>query len=170
MEKVSLFCRCAFSFTAFFLTTACSSLKRSAVDAWMDGFRDRRAKNVRFSPPPSPYERRDHPDLDALWWDPATRSSLSYFSNCSQTPQTWETFQKASFPAPATVRLIESRHSSKGLYSLVEISLSGQKTKSAVFTTGKADCLFNLNLVAPPAHFEKQRLVFESFIQNFKPE
>ena len=170
MEKVSLFCRCAFPFTVFFLATSCSSLKRSAVSAWMDGFRDRRAENVRFSPPAPPYERRDHPDLDALWWNPTARSSLSYFSNCSQTPQTWEAFQKASFPVGAAVRRIESRRRSKGLYSLVEISLSGQKTKSAVFTTSKADCLFNLNLVAPPDHFEKQRLVFESFIQGFKPE
>ena len=170
MERISLFCPWALLIAAFFLLPACSSLKRSAVEAWMGGARDRQAQKVRFAPPAPPYEKRPHGDLDALWWNPKAQSSLSYFSSCSSAPRSWEAFQKASLPVGEGVRLIKSERRDKGLYSLIEISSAGQKSQSAVYTTGKGSCLFNLNLVSPPAHFEEQLVLFEAFIQNFKPE
>ncbi len=132
------------------------------------GFQDKKAEAVRYNPPPYPYKSQQHPVLDALWWNPQTRNSISYFSSCSKAKKSLENFQKASFPEDVKYKILKSLKSKKRLYSVLEISNTNQKTYSGIYTMQKGECYFNINFVSGSQEaFKKGEVVFKTFIQGF---
>lgn len=147
---------------------SCSSLKKRAFGFYLKKFHDKQAKNMALSPPPLPYERQDHPVLDAMWWNPRSESSISYFSSCSKIQKTLEEFQKSAFPQNSRYKILKTVLSKDGLYSILEIRQSAQKTYTGVHTVKKGSCWFNINLVAPSrSSFEGEERVFKKFIRDF---
>ena len=151
--------------------TSCSSIKKRAFSVYLRSFQDKKANKIRFLPPPSPYERQSHPALDALWWNPQSGSSISYFSSCSKVQKTLEEFQKTAFPQSSQYKLLKKLQSKKSLYSVLEMPHAHQKTYSGIYTIKKGQCYFNINLVADSyPSFEKEEPVFKTFIKSFHPQ
>ena len=152
-------------------STGCSSIKKRAFSVYLKSFQDKKANKVKFFPPPSPYEKQSHPVLDALWWNPQSRSSISYFSSCSKVKKTLEVFQKAVFPQNSQYKLLKKLQSKGGLYSVLEMRHAKQKTYSGIYTIKKGQCYFNINMVADSyPSFEKEEPVFKTFIKGFRPQ
>ena len=151
---------------------ACSSLKKQIVNAYLSDLQEEKAKNVNFNPPPAPYRKESHPSLDALYWNPETSSSISYFSSCGQVPTSLSEFQRSAFPKEEGSFKVKTQVFKNHLYSTLEISHSGSaKTHSAVHSFKKGDCLFNLNLVSSSLEtFEAEEPLFKSFIKHFKAQ
>lgn len=149
-------------------STGCSSLKKRALGLYLKNFKDKKAETAQFSPPPPPYKEQKHPVLDALWWNPQSASSISYFSSCSKLQKTLQEFQKDSFPQNGQYKLLKNTRLKKGLYSILEIINSDQKTYSGIYTIKKGQCLFNINLVTGSyAVFSKEEPVFKAFVRSF---
>ena len=114
MLRVYLFLLSFISFISLaLLLVACSSVKKKALNFYLMGFQDKKADELKYSPPPSPYKRQEHPVLDALWWNPKSKSSISYFSSCSKTHRTLEDFQRGSFPENGKYKLLKNFKSKK---------------------------------------------------------
>lgn len=169
MLRILLF---VFSFTGIVLfVIACSSIKKTALSFYLKGFQDKKAEEVSYISPPYPYEKQKHPVLDALWWNPRSRNSISYFSSCSKTEKTLDDFQMASFPENAVYKFLKRLKSKKSLYSILEISYPHQKTYSGIYTFKKGRCCFNINFVASSqTSFHEEESVFKAFIKNFHPK
>ena len=147
----------------------CSSIKKRAVGIYLKNFRDKKAENIEFLPPPAPYEKQTHSVLDALWWNSHSQSSISYFSSCSKVKKTLEIFQKDSFPQDSQYKILKQSQSKESLYSVLEVSESQQKTYIGIYTIKKRECYFNINLVAASlSSFEKEESVFKTFIKGLK--
>lgn len=146
---------------------SCSSIKKKAVDIYLEGLKDKKAEKAHYLAPPSPYQKQKHPDLDAFWWNPETKSSISYFSSCSKIQKTLKKFQEEALPPK--VILLKSVKEKNSLYTLLEIPHLEKKTYSAVYTLKAENCYFNINLVtASHASFQKEEPVLKTFINNFK--
>ena len=167
MTKRSWF-RCFFAGLLFF-STGCSFLKKRALNIYLKSFQDQKAEGLVFSPPPSPYEKQEHPVLDALWWNPQSASSISYFSSCSKARKALKQFQKESFPQDSQYKIFKNIEILGGVYSVLEIQESGRKTYSGIYTVKKGKCYFNINLVVSShSSFEKEEPVFKTFIKSFR--
>ena len=148
-------------------STGCSSIKKRSLNIYLRTFQDKKAEGLIFSPPPSPYEKQNHPVLDALWWNPQTESSISYFSSCSKIQKTLEEFQKDSFPQDTQYKLLQKLQLQGELYSILEISNSRQKTYIGIYTIKKGQCYFNINLVASSySSFKKEEPLFKTFTKG----
>ena len=146
----------------------CDSVKKRAVYFYLGKLQDQKARDIKIIPPPPPYKRQSHPLLDALWWNPQSKSSVSYFSNCSKIQKSLEEFQKSAFPP--SYKLLRKLKFKKGLYSVLEISpaVSNQKSYSGIWTIKQGSCYFNVNLVAySEASWAKEESVLKNFIQGF---
>ena len=151
------------------ISISCSSIKKKALNFYLKSFQDQKADEIKYLPPPYSYKKQKHPVLDALWWDPKSKSSISYFSSCSTIHKTLEDFQKSSFPEAGEYKLLESFKTKKNLYSILEIFGTNQKTYSGVYTVKKGKCYFNINFVAgSKANFEAGEPVFKAFIKSFR--
>ena len=164
--KNTLFCL-VFLSGAFFLT-ACSSIKKKALNIYLSGFQDKKAEKKVPAPPP-PYKKKEHPALDALWWNPQNKSSISYFSACSKAQKTLREFQNEAFPAEGKYNILKEHISGKSLYSLLEINeVADQKSQAGIYTFREGSCYFNIQLVADSApSFNKEEPVFKAFIKGF---
>ena len=153
---------------ALFLV-ACSSVKKKVLKSYLGSFQDKKAGELKYSPPPSPYKRQKHPVLDALWWNPKSKSFISYFSSCSKAHRTLEEFQRGSFPQDGKYKLLRNFKSKRGLYSILEMYDTNKKTTySGIYTIKKGKCYFNINFVAgSQASFDVEEPVFKTFIKNF---
>ena len=169
MLRVCLF---FLSFTSIaFFSISCSSIKKKASNFYLSGFQDKKADKVKYLPPPYPYKKQGHPVLDALWWNPKSKSSISYFSSCSTAHKTLEDFQRSSFPEDGEYKLLENFKTKRNLYSVLEIFGTNQKTYSGIYTLKKGKCYFNINLVAgSKTDFEAEEPVFKTFIKGFRPQ
>lgn len=169
MLRILLF---ALSFTGMVLSVAaCSSIRKTALNFYLKGFQDKKAEEVKYIPPPYPYEKQKHPILDALWWNPKSRNSISYFSSCSKTEKTLNDFQMASFPENTPYKFVKRLKSKKSLYSVLEISHPHQKTYSGIYTVKKGKCCFNINFVASSqSSFNAEESIFKAFIKDFQPK
>ena len=148
---------------------SCSSVKKRAFDFYLRGFQDQKAEGVEFFPPPLPYKKQAHPTLDALWWNPQSGSSISYFSNCSKVQKTLEKFQNDSFPQNSQYKILKKNRTKNSLYSILEILESPHKTYIGVYTIKKGQCYFNINLVTSShPSFEKEESLFKTFIKGFE--
>ena len=80
---------------------SCGSIRKRALHLYLKRFQDQKAKSVKLSPPASPYEKQSHPVLDALWWNPLSKSSISYFSRLFRGAKKLRRFSKRGFsPKP----------------------------------------------------------------------
>ena len=152
-----------------FFSIGCSSIKKRALNLYLGGFQDKKAERMHYLPPLPPYQEQNHPVLDALWWNPQSKSSISYFSSCSKVQQTLKEFQTDSFPQNSQYKILKSFESKESLYSILEIFNSSQHTYSGIYTLKARGCYFNINLVASSySSFEKEEPVFQTFIKGFK--
>lgn len=150
---------------------SCSSIKKKAFNLYLKAVQDEKAEGVRTLAPAYPYEKQHHPVLDALWWNPTSRNSISYFSSCSKTQRSLKDFQRNSFPENVPYKLLKTLKSKEALYSILEISHPHQKTYSGIYTLKKGDCYFNINFVAPSqTSFDAEESLFKTFIKNFHPK
>ena len=164
---------CLFSLSfAIIFAAACSSLKKSAVNFYLMRFQDKKAENVKYLPPPRPYEKQSHPVLDALWWNPQSKSFISYFSSCSKVPGTLKDFQMSSFPEKGEYKLLESVSTQKGLYSVLEmLGVKNKKTYTGIYTLKQGKCYFNINLVtSSQTAFKAEEMTFKAFVKGFRPK
>ena len=144
----------------------CSYLKKRAFNTYLKQFQDKKADSVHFNKLPSSYKRQNHPALDALWWNDSLKTSISYFSSCSDLPKSLETFQTSTYP-PKYNRIQFSK-TKDSLYSILELS-QAQKDKvyMAIYTTQRKQCYFNVNLVANTfSSFKKEEPLFKKFIKS----
>ncbi len=150
---------------------ACSSIKKKALSFYLGRFQDQKAEEIHFIPPSAPYKKQSHPVLDGFYWNALTKSSISYFSNCSKVQKTLEEFQKDSFPQTTPYKLLKQLKDKNGLYSILQISNSSQAVYSGVWTIRQKKCLFNINLVAGSLiSFEKEEPVFKKFVKSFRSQ
>ena len=164
---------CLFSLSfAILFVAACSSLKKSAVNLYLMRFQDKKAEGVKYLPLPHPYEKQNHSVLDALWWNPQSKSFISYFSSCSKVSGTLKDFQMSSFPEKGEYEVIKSVSTQNSLYSVLEMpGAKNQKTYTGVYTLKKNKCYFNINFVASSkASFDAGEAVFKVFIKGFRPK
>ena len=165
MSKPFIFRLAVFLLLAFL--TNCSSVKKKALGIHLENLKDKKAEKVHYLEPVAPYQKQEHPVLDAFWWNSEKNSSISYFSNCSKIQKTLKQFQKESFPSNAII--LESSKTKNSLYTLLEIPHLNKKTYSGVHTLKKRNCYFNINLVtSSPTSFKTEELIFKIFIKNFK--
>ena len=151
---------------AFFLT-ACSSIKKKALNIYLSGFQDKKAEK-KVPAPPLPYKKQKHPALDALWWNPQSKSSISYFSACTKAQKTLREFQNEAVPAEGKYDILKESVSEKNLYLLLEMNGSDQKSRAGIYTFREGNCYFNIQLVADSASsFNKEEPVFKAFIKSF---
>ena len=168
MSKKFLSSLACLGFVSFSIV-ACSSIKKNLVSSYLSQFKDQKMEEVKYLSPPAPYQKKNHSILDALWWNPETRSSISYFSSCSKISKALEEFQKDSFPQTSNYKTLKTIRLKKSLYSLLEISHLDQKTYSGIHTIKKGNCYFNINLVSNSrASFKKENPTFKTFIKSFK--
>lgn len=124
--------------------------------------KEKPAQDVSFKPPQN-YEKKEHDDLDALFWKEESQSSISYFSSCSEEEKDLKSFQESSFPEKSNV--LSRKEKSDSIYTV----LRGEGTYIVVSSFRIKDCLFNLNLVVPGEEsLKKEEPVFKKFIQSFK--
>jgi len=149
-------------------TMGCSSIKKQALGQYFKTLKDKKLELISFSPP-APYKKQRHSVLDGLWWNSQSKSSISYFSSCSQVRRTLWEFQKSSFPENKQYKILTKKHFKNGLYSVLEMSYSPEKkTYTGVYTTRKDLCWLNINLVASSySSFKKEEEVFKKFIRGF---
>ena len=146
---------------------SCSSIKKKALASYLKAFKDKKAEGVFYVEPQSPYQKQTQAALDTFWWNPKTKSSISYFSSCSQIQRTLKKFQEEALPLNAII--LTSSKTKDGLYTTLEIPHFDQKTYSGVHTLKKGNCYFNINLVSSSlAFFKKEEPIFKSFIKSFK--
>ena len=151
------------------LSISCSSDKKRALGFYLRSFQDKKAEGVRVLPPPPPYEKQTHPILDALWWNPQSGSSISYFSSCSKIQKTLEKFQNDSFPQNSQNKILKKNKTKNSLYSILEILEAHHKIYIGVYTIKKGQCYFNINLVTSShPSFEKEEPSFKNFIKGFR--
>ena len=150
-----------------FTVLGCSYLKKKALSAYLDKYKDKKAMQVYFEKLPSAYHRQDHPALDALWWNDNLKTSISYFSSCSKLLKNLESFQVSTYPP--TYKRTQFSKEADSLYSVLELSQSQKsKTYMAIYTTQKKNCYFNINLVAGSlSAFQKEEPLFKKFINSF---
>lgn len=151
----------------FMFLTACSVLKKQAIDIYLSSAKDQKAELSSFKAPPPIYEKKSHQTLDALWSHKTLQVSISYFSSCSKLNQSLKAFQSSAYPQNLSYQLIQSDNQWGGLYSVLKFSDSDSYI--AIHTKKKGDCYVNLNFVAPSkSSFDSELKNFHQFIQQLK--
>ena len=133
--------------------------------------KDTSAKNVIYTPPPKPYRKQSHPELDALWWNNKNKSSISYLSSCSkESVQSLTEIQRQTLSQLENYRTLVNKRGKKSLYTIVEIKdQDNKKTMFALYTFKKQRCFYTLNLIAQSIKtFKAEQKVFDKFIQDFQ--
>ena len=155
-----------------FTSTHCSSLKKSAFQIILKRSKDQQASQVKFWPPPPPYQQQKHPQLDVLWWNQKTSSSLSYFSNCSKQITTLKDIERGTLSEIESYKLIKTRITKNYIYSVIKIHHpDGEQTMSGMHTLKKGNCFYILNLISnSEKSFKKELPIFQKFIAGFQPK
>ena len=154
----------------FFLLSSCIS-----VD--LDSFKDQAAKNVRFTPPPSPYKSVSKKGMDASWHNTENNSSISFFSNCfpheSWTPLSQ--FQQEILSELKSFRIIKTKkttHKNEKAHHLWlknshrQNSTSQQYMQLLLFK--KSNCFYVLASLTRGPKQKKNEQTFQDFIQGFE--
>lgn len=155
-------------FIFLFFTASCLTTKKLMIKRLIRKAKDKTSLNVRYTPPPSPYVKKDKASLDAFWINTKNKSSISYFSNCSkETPYlSLKNIEEDSL-RDVEYKIIEQKISSKHRYSV--ISTLEYKTINGIYTLKSSDCFFTINLISPSlAIFKKEESVFKRFTEGFK--
>jgi len=134
--------------------------------------KDQQSSHIQLSAPPSPYTKQAHPTLDELWWNPKTKNSLSYFSNCSKNTLSLKEIEQGTLADLESYRIIKTDKAKTYRYSVIKINYSdGTHTRSGIYTLKDKNCFYILNFVANSAQSFKTDLpIFLKFIKDFKPK
>lgn len=160
MSNVLPFIICLFSLSLI----SCASIKKQAVNLYLNKLKDTKAKQVSYPRLPYRYVKQNHVVLDAFWWNKKNKSSISYFSSCPKVSQNLKAFQSQSFPKNAII--IKHVKTDKHLYAFLKLK---QSIHIGIYTLQIKNCYFNINLVSPSLKsFKKEQDVFKSFVKEFK--
>lgn len=131
--------------------------------------KDKQDSLVTYTPPSKPYKLKSHPELDALWWNNKSKSSISYLSNCSSNSQALQEIQEETLSQIKKYKLLDIKKGKRSIYTVVQIHHPDQKkTIAALYIFQKKTCFYILNLITESQQaFNKQRVIFDQFIKTF---
>ncbi|MGI9549479.1 MAG: hypothetical protein ACR2M7_05875 [Bdellovibrionales bacterium] len=154
-----------------FFLPHCKSLKRSGVRIFLKKAKDKKDNSVEFWSPPSPYQRQKHDILDVLWWNPKTKSSLSYFSNCSKHQLSLKQIEAETLSDIYKYERIKTQKTKNSILSEIKIyHLDGHITFSGIKTLKKRNCFYIINFITQSKKsFKKEFPVFKKFMERFYP-
>ena len=147
----------------------------SCVFVRWDYFKDQKATNIRFQPPPAGYVPVSKKEMDAAWQHPATGSTISFFSTClKHEPQTTlPQFEKeilSDFKEFKTNRALSVSHQGLVARRLHLKSLLSQKEhqQMELLLFKKADCFYVLVFFQAGGQAPFALKDFESFVAGFE--
>ncbi len=148
----------------------------SCVSFRINSLRDRKAEKVEFTPPPLPYKKAQHTNLDALWENAKNKSSLSFFSNCSSSlPFTSLKDLQENILSDLRSFYIFNREKKTHqgqparYLKLTELNPKKRKKQIELFLFKKGSCFYVLNFIFPKqAKATVDKTIFNNFINAFR--
>jgi hypothetical protein len=131
------------------------------------------AKNVKFEPPPDPYEKFEIPDVDKAWKNKKNGNSISFRTACndpveSEIDSIQHVIQDGLDSATVESSVKTMYNGREALQSVIQGKLDGVSTKLEVMIFKKNRCTYTLTYVALPQNFKKDQSVFEIFLKKFE--
>jgi hypothetical protein len=130
------------------------------------------AKNVRFTPPKTPFEKFEIQDVDQAWKNRDNGNSISYRTSCDDPVEsTIQTIQQ-SIASGFDSYTVESSQNTQfngreALQSVLQGKLDGVSTKLELLIFKKNNCTYTLTYVALPKNFSKDQGTFHEFLKGF---
>ena len=141
----------------------------------LDSLKDQKAKGVVFKEPPSEYKKKSQKGLDVLWENPTDKSSLSFFSNCSEAHQftSLGQFQSEILEGLRAFRIIRREqkiHQGQLAHQISLVKTKKQKISLQLFLFKKEKCFYTLSFLIPETKTItlKQQQIFKDFIREFR--
>ena len=148
----------------------------SCISINLDSIKDKPAKGVVFQAPPAPYKLVPQKKMDARWENPADRTALSFFSNCSAVADytSLKKFQQEILTGLPTFYVTykkKTSHQNQEAYYLQLKSrraFKKQKKTMELFLFKKDKCFYALSFLSPQYRGRvKKSPDFKVFVQRF---
>ena len=154
------------------ITVGCGTLKKKIAQYKIQSISDKADDRVSYLPPSSSFQKQASENLDALWFNPKTKSSISYFSNCSKVSpkQSAQEIEKDILSALEGMSILKTKLKNKGRYTSFQIKAGKNQThKGSIFIRKNKSCFYVLNFMTNSASiFEKETRIFNQFIKTFQ--
>ena len=154
-----------------FFLTSCATARKVILGYKLKQGRDQKSRKAAYQPPPPPFQFQKSENLDALWWNPKTQSSISYFSSCPKTglPSLKE-IERGVLSEVENYQILQTQQTKNTRRTKIQISDSGGgKTLNSIHTLKTSGCFYILNFVSGSReNFKKDEPVFQKFTARFK--
>lgn len=132
----------------------------------------KRADNVSFKPPSSPYERFSADHVDVAWKNQRNGNSISFISDCkSQTDPTLEAMTNGIISDFHNAKVLEQKeifyNERTALRSTVACSVDGVPSRFDVLVFKKNGCLYILSYAAIDKTYDQDKFIFDEFVKGF---
>ncbi len=146
--------------------TACVSIRLKIP-------KPQRSKDMKFTPPPSTFEKTQSPDLDYSWRQKKNGNSISVLSECHDTPDaTLEQIQEGVIDEISDAQPIEvdpiTYNGVAAIHSIIDGTVEGVKTEFELVIFKKHDCTYILTYAGVTKAFGANQLDFERFVKGFR--
>ena len=153
-----------------FFLTSCTTAQKIILGYKLKQGRDQKSRKITYQPPPPPFQLQKSEELDALWVNPNTQSSISYFSSCPKIglPSLRE-IERDVLSEVENHQILQTQQTKNTRRTKVQISDSGGKTLNSIYTFKTNECFYILNFVSRSReNFKKDEPVFQKFTARFK--
>ncbi|MBX2987664.1 MAG: hypothetical protein KF802_07180 [Bdellovibrionaceae bacterium] len=133
----------------------------------------KKASDVVFAAPPSPFRALPAPQADQAWVNDGTGNTISFMSDCAgKADPSLEQLQAESLNAMSQLKVLSDErrpyNARLAAVSLAEGEVDGIAVKMKVLTLKKNDCNYTLSYTGVRAGFDRDLAAFERFVQGFK--
>lgn len=136
----------------------------------MDG---KRAQEVRFTAPSSPFKSLKTDSGDGAWISTRTGNTISYVSDCAakidpELDQILDDSAQILEKPEVSNRASLNYNGRAAKTALVNGSLDGIPVRLKLLVFKKNDCSYTLSYTAKPSTFDTEAASFEAFLSDFK--
>lgn len=132
-----------------------------------------KAENVSYKEPTLPFVKQSvQNNLDGLWISKDTKSTIGFYSLCSKNLPPLRNARSNSLHGIENAQVIKEEtlryNQREALKSIIEGKLEGFVFQIESMLFIKDSCLFEISYVSYKENFEKERQIYNSFLEGFK--
>lgn len=154
-----------FFLTWVLLSTGCVSVKLGDSPL-------KKAENVRYTAPGSPFDTFEASHVDKAWKNKRNGNSISFLSDCSASSDpSLENLTQTILNDFSGHQIVAQRNlqynGRQALHSTVSGSVDGVPSKFDILVFKKNSCIYVLTYVAVASTYDQDAATFEKFIRGF---